>query len=90
MAIRFLLSLALLVALATAAPYYSSEALANQITDLPGVPAGTNFKMFSGHIQVAAGRALFYWFVESQSSPEHDPLVLWTNGGPGCSGLAGV
>jgi cathepsin A (carboxypeptidase C)/serine carboxypeptidase-like clade 2 len=89
MAIRFLLSLALLVALATAAPYYSSEALANQITDLPGVPAGTNFKMFSGHIQVAAGRALFYWFVESQSSPEHDPLVLWTNGGPGCSGLAG-
>jgi len=45
--------------------------------------------MFSGHIQVAKGRALFYWFVESQNSPAHDPLVLWTNGGPGCSGLAG-
>jgi len=83
------LALSLLLATAAASPLYSSEALSNEIKDLPGLPAGTSFRMFSGHIPVAEGRALFYWFVESQRSPSTDPLVLWTNGGPGCSGLAG-
>ena len=32
---------------------------------------------------------MFYWFVESQRDAAHAPVILWTNGGPGCSGLAG-
>lgn len=36
-----------------------------------------------------AGRALFYVFVESTHAPASDPVVLWLNGGPGCSSLGG-
>lgn len=32
---------------------------------------------------------MFYMFVESQSDPAHDPVVLWLNGGPGCSSMFG-
>ncbi|KAF4317347.1 hypothetical protein G195_009307 [Phytophthora kernoviae 00238/432] len=29
----------------------------------------------------------FYWFFESRSSPDSDPLVLWLTGGPGSSSM---
>lgn len=40
-------------------------------------------------VDAEAGRSLFYAFVESTHSPRSDPLVLWLNGGPGCSSLGG-
>ena len=52
-----------------------------------------NFRMFSGYIDVSKNsdqsKMMFYWFAESQRDPENDPVILWTNGGPGCSGLGG-
>ena len=93
--IIFFLSAMVSFAAAESMPY-STEAQATEIKSLPGLPAQVGFRMFSGYITldplqtgIEGERAIFYWFVESQRSPSKDPLVLWTNGGPGCSGLAG-
>lgn len=73
---------------------FFSVSLANQYTDrvwyLPGQPENVNFAHYSGYVTVnkSAGRALFYWLTESQTKPESKPLVLWLNGGPGCSSIA--
>ncbi|CAD6202433.1 unnamed protein product [Miscanthus lutarioriparius] len=35
--------------------------------------------------RAAAGKSLFYYFVEATADPATKPLLLWLNGGPGCS-----
>ncbi|PON59130.1 Serine carboxypeptidase-like [Parasponia andersonii] len=32
---------------------------------------------------------LYYYYVESERNPSEDPVVLWLNGGPGCSRMDG-
>jgi hypothetical protein len=57
----------------------------------PSLEYDPGFDQFSGYLTVSRqnGRYIFYWYVESQGNPSTDPVVLWTNGGPGCSGLLG-
>ncbi|KAI7756010.1 hypothetical protein M8C21_011164 [Ambrosia artemisiifolia] len=59
----------------------------DKISSLPGQPAGPDFDQYSGYVTVDPnhGRALFYYFAESPVNSSTNPLVLWLNGGPGCS-----
>ncbi|KAK7399272.1 hypothetical protein VNO78_10452 [Psophocarpus tetragonolobus] len=60
----------------------------DRIVRLPGQP-NIGFHQFSGYVSVddMKHKALFYYFVESETNPASKPLVLWLNGGPGCSSL---
>lgn len=69
---------------------YTEEALADQITNLPGAEnLSINFNQFSGYLTVDGTKQMHYWFVESMNNPAEAPVAFWTNGGPGCSGLLG-
>ncbi|VFQ72515.1 unnamed protein product [Cuscuta campestris] len=57
---------------------------------LPGQPpSSAKFNQYAGYVNVDKrnGRSLFYYFAESADTPSKKPLVLWLNGGPGCSSL---
>ncbi|KAK1555214.1 hypothetical protein Q3G72_023482 [Acer saccharum] len=61
----------------------------DKIDALPGQPGGVDFNQYGGYVTVdpKSGKSLFYYFVESPQDSATKPLVLWLNGGPGCSSL---
>ncbi|KAL5562218.1 hypothetical protein UlMin_031965 [Ulmus minor] len=61
------------------------------ITKIPGFSGTLPSKHYSGYVTIDenTGKNLFYYFVESEKNPSKDPLVLWLNGGPGCSSFDG-
>ncbi|CAF90164.1 unnamed protein product, partial [Tetraodon nigroviridis] len=63
---------------------------ADEVVYLPGLQKQASFRHYSGYLSLASGKHLHYWFVESQNDPSIDPVVLWLNGGPGCSSLDGL
>lgn len=63
----------------------------DQILNLPGAEGLIiNYNQFSGYLNATGSKKLHYWFVESQGNPSTDPVMLWMNGGPGCSSMDGI
>uniref|UniRef100_A0ACD5WDR7 Uncharacterized protein n=1 Tax=Avena sativa TaxID=4498 RepID=A0ACD5WDR7_AVESA len=64
----------------------------NTITHVKGFDGPLPFSMETGYVEVdeTHGAELFYYFIQSERSPQEDPLILWITGGPGCSALSGL
>lgn len=73
----------------------SSSLCANKadlVTSLPGMNNDQKFpfNMYSGYLPLwESTRHLHYVFVESRNKPATDPVLVWFNGGPGCSSMLG-
>ncbi|RKP39608.1 Alpha/Beta hydrolase protein [Dimargaris cristalligena] len=47
-------------------------------------------KQYSGYLDVDSDKHFYFWFFESRDRPAEDPVLLWLNGGPGCSSMTGL
>ncbi|KAI9024105.1 Alpha/Beta hydrolase protein [Hyaloraphidium curvatum] len=64
------------------------------IASLPGTTAAQNdrYRHWAGHMIVdeASKSNLFFWLVATDHRQPKDKLVIWLNGGPGCSSMDGM
>ena len=63
-----------------------------EITHIPGLHGELRSRHYGGYVNVDKphNRNLYYYFVTSEEQPAKVPLVLWLNGGPGCSSFDGT
>lgn len=51
----------------------------------------TNTTQYSGYLDTDQDRHFFFWFFEARNNKREDaPIILWMNGGPGCSSFTGL
>ena len=55
------------------------------------LPNTTDFSSptYSGFLKASDTKKLHYVFAESYDDPANDPVLIWFNGGPGCSSMLG-
>ncbi|GAB2298159.1 Serine carboxypeptidase-like 20 [Dionaea muscipula] len=84
-------SLAILISLLLCFVFTQSAPQTALVAQLPGFNGTFPSKHYAGYVTIdeSHGKKLFYYFVESERNPKDDPVVLWLNGGPGCSSFDG-
>ncbi|XP_021494136.1 lysosomal protective protein [Meriones unguiculatus] len=87
--LRAALSPLLLLLLVSCASQGEAAPDQDEIDCLPGLAKQPAFRQYSGYLKASDSKHFHYWFVESQKDPKNSPVVLWLNGGPGCSSLDG-
>ncbi|XP_076919354.1 serine carboxypeptidase-like 11 [Bidens hawaiensis] len=72
--------------------FHASNSAGIVIKYLPGFQGPLPFYLETGYVGVDENEdvQLFYYFIRSESDPDHDPLMLWVTGGPGCSSISGL
>jgi len=61
---------------------------AEKVDSLPDTTAFDS-DTYSGYLTATTTKSLHYVFTESLGDPTNDPVVIWFNGGPGCSSMLG-
>lgn len=61
----------------------------DKFDQLPGFDGPMKTNSYSGYLTVNDDKKLHYVFIESEDDPSNDPVLIWFNGGPGCSSLLG-
>jgi hypothetical protein len=59
----------------------SEDAQRDLVINLPGLTKDPGFDQFAGYLDASDTKHIFYLYMESQSNPETDPVVFWSNGG---------
>lgn len=75
-----------LLALSTILVVANGAVEADRVKDLPGWAGSLPSDWYSGYLSFGK-KHLHYVLVESESDPAAAPVVLWMNGGPGCSSM---
>jgi carboxypeptidase C (cathepsin A) len=68
-----------------------AEPADDKIPLLPGYPATFNNRAYGGYLDTSSPtRSLHYIFMEANAGTKNTaPVVLWLNGGPGCTSMLG-